>query len=752
MKRIFKIILFFLLAISSLAEINKEYITVIEKFTEFVAPNGNDKKAKELIESMDKSSNRENLWIKFKDMKHGPDILFTYRNIFELCKVYNYPESEYYKNKEMKEIILTSMEWMRENSYKEGLPELGNWWQWEIGVPKELNKIVALMYNDLSPEERDKYLNGSRYFQPYAEWSGYSESAKFSSSAAKRLSKGGNRIDTAFIVFMRGILSNNKNEVKNALENIGEVGAYVTTANGFYRDGSFIQHDTLPYGGTYGTVLLNGLGTIQYLVSGTSLEIQDERFNNIYESILTGYNYMIINGRVSDSISGRAITREQSNDMTRGEGNIAAIAMISEGAPTRYKRRLRELVKRNIEENDLYYLPDKTKNIIEKKVLKNIMEDNEIKTKQIIGTKNFANMDRVVSRNKNYSFVLSMHSKRIGNFESILGENLRGWHSSDGMYYLYTPNKEEYFEFWSTVDPYHLPGTTESIAFREDFKGQRRVTKHMVDKDYVGGATDGINAMIGMDFSSWNDKTLAKKSWFILPDKIIAMGNVNSSDGEVHTTLENKIIANESQIIKKSNKELRVKNDVSGLYTGYFSLDTNNLISKIEDRTGSWKEVGETGTEDKITKKYILSYINHGNNPINKSYAYVIIPEITEKYLNKFKTNEIKILSNSEEVHGVKVGNILGINFWKGGEKSIEGFKGITPMSLIIHKNNKELEIYVSDPTHKNGDNAVLEINGDYKLKTINPNIEISNIKNITKIIFKKLENGATEKIVLKKI
>ncbi|WP_297487480.1 polysaccharide lyase 8 family protein [uncultured Cetobacterium sp.] len=752
MKNIFKFILFFLLSINSFSETSQEYATVISRFTKFIVPqSNNDYKSSELIKTINKNSQKKYLWKEFKDMKHGPDILLTYRNIFELCKSYNYSQSQYYKNNKVKDIILESLKWMRVNAYQEGFPELGNWWQWEIGIPKELNKIITAMFIYIPENERNLYLQDSRYFQPYAKWSGYSESAKFSSAPHKRISMGGNRIDTAFIVFMRGILSNNKDEVSDALNSIGEVGDYVTHGNGFYKDGSFIQHDTLPYGGTYGAVLLNGLGIIQYLVSDTPLEIQDKRFNNIYESILTGYNYMIVNGRISDSISGRAITRVNSNDMLRGEENLLSIAMISKGAPLKYKEKLKELVKRNILENNLYYLPDKTKNPIEKKVLKDIMRDNSIQIKEIIGTKNFSNMDRVVSRNKNYSFILSMNSNRVGNFESILGENLRGWHTSDGMSYLYTPNKKEYFDFWPTVDPYHLPGTTESLTFRRDGKGQRRVKKYMVKKDFVGGSTDGTNAIIGMDFSSWNDKTLAKKSWFILSDKIIAIGNVDSSDGEVHTTVENKILEDKSQVIENNSKKLIVKNNISNLYTGYFSLNNNNLISKIENRSGSWKEIGGTGTNDKIIKKYILSYIDHGINPQNKTYAYIIFPETSLNNLNEFQKNNIKILSQTKRVHGLKVGNILGINFWYGGEEIIEGIKGKTPLSLIVYKNKKNIEIYASDPTHKNGHNATLEIYGNFSLKNKNSNIKLSNLNGITKIIFKNLKDGATEKMILQK-
>ena len=71
-------------------------------------------------------------------------------------------------------------------------------------------------------------------------------------------------------------------------------------------------------------------------------------------------------------------------------------------------------------------------------------------------------MDRVVALRNGFGFGISMSSSRIANYESINSGNLHGWHQGDGMTYLYIGNTENQFnsDFWPTVDPYHLPGTT----------------------------------------------------------------------------------------------------------------------------------------------------------------------------------------------------------------------------------------------------------------------------------------------------
>lgn len=746
MKKIFlSILLIFLGGISFGDTTSSDTYTIVRnRFIDLTNNNSNEERAQKLLNTLNMASDRTFLWEQFPDMKNGPHILSTYRNLTDIIKAYTDKNSSLYQNKKVKDSILNSLNWLRDNAYRENLPELGNWWQWEIGIPKELNRIVAYMYPDLSKEQVEKFLNGSRYFQPYAEWSGYSEGAKTSTSPNKRLSTGGNRIDTCYIVFMRGILTHNKDEVTNALNNLGEVAEYVTSGDGFYRDGSFIQHGSIPYGGTYGEVLLNGLGTIQNLVANTNLEIKDPRFNNIYDSIIIGYNYLFFNGRVSDSISGRAVTRKNSSDLTRGVSNLIAIAMISQGAPENYKVQLQEIVKRNIQEGDTSLILSRVKNPVEKKVIENILNDKSIKSNSPSGVKIFGNMDRVVNRTPNHSFVLSLHSSRVGNFESILEENTKGWHAADGMYYIYTSNLDEYSQFWPTVDPYHLPGTTESIAHRENSVGERRHPKTMVNKDFVGGATDGSYSIVGMDFSSWNDLTVAKKSWFITPEFIVALGsNISSEDGEIHTTVENRAINKNTDIINSSQKELILKNPTSNLYTGFIVLDNNNLISSTEKRVGKWdKDTAE------LSKTFAKSFINHGFNPKDSSYLYLIIPENSQAFIKTFNKKDIVVLSQNSFAHGIKFKNIIAINFWEGSNNKVGIFSSKTPMSVVAIDNKNKLSLSVSDPTHKNS-KITFTVDGKYRLENQNSSIELDVKQDTTTITISNLKDGATENFTL---
>ncbi len=70
-------------------------------------------------------------------------------------------------------------------------------------------------------------------------------------------------------------------------------------------------------------------------------------------------------------------------------------------------------------------------------------------------------MDRFVQRTTDYMVGLGLYSSRISSFEAGNKENKRGWHTADGMLYLYNDDQVQFnLCYWPTVDPYRLPGTT----------------------------------------------------------------------------------------------------------------------------------------------------------------------------------------------------------------------------------------------------------------------------------------------------
>ena len=728
---------------------------------------GNEKQADTSYAKLNKNQDRTFLIEGYENMGDGVHVMRTYENIKNIAKAYATPNTKYYKNPEIKKELIEYLDWLYDNAYHEGLPENGNWWQWELGIPKHLNDIMVLLYDDVPYEKRMKYLKASQYFQPFAEYSGVSPSASYSTSPDKRVSTGGNRIDTSIISFLRGVLMEDKVQVIDGAKAVADVGEYVTTRDGFYKDGSFIQHGNVAYNGTYASVLFDGLGSVLWLATGTQFEVKDERIDNVYESILNGYKYLFINGGINDSVSGRATSRDNSSDISRGKDLLTSLSLLSIGAGKEYQDEIKSLIKTVALENNSYNTIDKISNKIAKAIIRDIINDDSIKTLKVEGTKVYGAMDRAVSINeKGGKFVLSMHSSRIANYETMNNENVKGWYIGDGMTYVYGTDSETFTEYWPTVDRYHLPGVTNSLRERGDKSGERR--GQTTSKAWVGGSCNGKEAFVGMDMISWNKATEMRKSYFMADDGaiLIVASNINSKDGEVHTTIDNRIIKDgkiilngreikEDTVIENpQNISLNFNENYKGENIGYKIVYAPQLNLKKETRTGSWKNIGGTSTEE-ITKDYFTAYINHGKNPKKSGFAYIILPMYTQEEVDNYDVSRFEIVKLDKEAHIIKdkKSGVTGINFWKDSPTKKLGIKAYSTLSVLLKENDEFLELWVSDPTQLANYKSVLEVDGKYEvIESSTENIQAITSEEKIKIKIDLRNNGTSEYIKLKKL
>lgn len=726
----------------------------------------NEKNAEKSYTQINKEKNRRYFLDEKEDMKSGIQILNSYNAIKNIANGYATRGTKFYKNEEVKNQIIAGMDWLYDNAYHEGLPEIGNWWHWELGIPKAVNDILILMNGDIPKEKVDKYLGATKFFQPDARYSGAGATASYSSTPDKRVSTGANRTDTAMISFLRGVLLEDKVEVKNALEAVTEVGEYATKGDGFYKDGSFIQHNNVAYNGTYASVLFNGLGGILYLVKDTEFEIKSKKLNNIYEAILNGYGYLFINGGINDSVSGRAISRNKTSDLSRGRDVINSLAMLSEGASEEYRVRLQELIKTTISSNNSFNILEMSGNRTILGILRDIVEDKNIKTRNIVGNKMFHSMDRAISKNKNGGAVaLSMHSSRIVNFETMNGENLKGWFTGDGMTYIYGNDSSAYTEFWPTVDMYHLPGVTNSLKVRGDRSGERRVIT--TPKAWVGGVNNG-EIFVGMDMLSWNKALKVKKSYLFTEDGVVAVygDSLSANEGEIHTTIDNRILKSGKLMVngKEITESTVIENlkDMTIMFVGnypeetigYRIIDAPKVEIKFEERKGNWKSIGGTDSKE-VVKKYVTIYINHGKNPKDQKFSYLIFPMFKEEEVKNYNLNSLKLVQSDEKIHAVEdsENRVVRINFWKDLPVKFRNIRSFSTASMIVKEDNNELLIAVSEPTQLMKKNSIFEIDGTYELEeSSSKDIKVTNRNNLTRIEIDLRNNGATEIIKLKKI
>lgn len=519
-----------------------------------------EKEATNLLSSMKTESDRKYLWENSKDLDtKSADMTRTYRNIEKIAEamkhkntLLNTPDN----NKKVKDAV----EWLHKNAYgkepdkkvadlktnfSKSAPQKNtnlNWWDYEIGTPKSLTNTLILLNDQFSNEEKKKFTAPIKTFAP--------DSDKILSSVGKaEPAKGGNLVDISKVKLLESIIEEDKDMTKNSIDSFNKVFTYVQSnatgkeRNGFYKDGSYIDHQDVPYTGAYGVVLLEGISQMMPMIKETPFKDSNQNDTTLKSWIDEGFMPLIYKGEMMDLSRGRAISRENETSHSASATVMKSLLRLSDAMDESTKAKYKKIVKSSVESDSSYKQNDYLNSYSDIDKMKSLMDDSTISTNGLTQQlKIYNDMDRVTYHNKDldFAFGLSMTSKNVARYESINNENLKGWHTGAGMSYLYNSDVKHYRDnFWTTADMKRLAGTTtlenEVLKDTDDKKSS---------KTFVGGTKfDDQHASIGMDFEN-QDKTLtAKKSYFILNDKIVFLGTgIKSTDSSKNpvTTIENR--------------------------------------------------------------------------------------------------------------------------------------------------------------------------------------------------------------------
>ena len=489
--------------------------------------------------------------------EHGKNVLGThirtsYQRLLDMAKAYRLRDGELAGNQELLSSIIDGMRHLNQ-FYRPDVQEWGNWWHWELGTPRDVHNILILLFQELPQELITAHTEATRYFTPIPTHLGVSEGASASSNPNYRESTGGNRTDNALVVLLRGVIDGNNDEIEQAIASLSAVLKEVEISDGFYSDGSFIQHYDIAYNGTYGNVLLNGLGAQLNLVAGSRWEANDPILQNIYPIIFKSYAPLLFKGSMLEFVNGRAISRPKEQGHDVGHLVLGSLLHYLDGASPEVRQKLASLIKSHISDDtykDFFASFKHVKNY--QKATRLMADSNVSRHYKSAGFYQYPQMDRVVFREKDWSFSLAMHSSRVGNFECMNLENKKGWFTGDGMSYLHNNQLDHYHNFWASVNPYHLEGTTVDQQMMIDCEGQRNQIKgdRKSQMDWVGSVKLGKFGAAGMDFVNWDETLHAKKSWFMFDDQIVFLGSdIHSLTNQAsHTTVLNRKLTDETEI------------------------------------------------------------------------------------------------------------------------------------------------------------------------------------------------------------
>ncbi|GAB3758356.1 polysaccharide lyase 8 family protein [Microlunatus parietis] len=604
--------------------------------------------------------------------------------------------------------IIAGLDQLDAEVYGADRPRFGNWWDFQIGSPQRLASTAALIFDQLTADQRARYAAAIKRYVPDDAVAHYTGT-----------STGANRVDLCRAIIGGALLTDDAARMAVARDAFSPVFPYVITGDGYYADGSFIQHTTVPYIGGYGSVLIAGLGWAFALLSGSEWEIVDPNRELFLATIDTATAPLIFNGLMMDNVSGRGISRSGSSEFGRGTPVLGAIAVIADGVDAERAARWRSMIKGWLDRNDVAPpLTDPRQPLVRLSNLKSIMDDAAITpAPEPVEHRVFGSMDRVTHRRPGWAAAISMSSRRISYYEVGNGENLRGYHTGSGWLQWWTDATIGQFSdaFWPTVDPYRLAGTTTSLKPLPDGAGGNWGAAKP-DTAWAGGCTDGEFGVAGQEVRGLESTMRARKSWFSLDEGIVCLGaGIEAGDGhEVDSVIENRQVDDDAGLVVDGER-LALSDGVPARlrrprwahldgHAGYVFPAPVRVTALDQRRTGRWRDINNGGPTDAITRRYLALYVDHGVDPAGADYAYLILPGATAKRTAELagpaQRGRIKIMANSAAAQGIEVAHLglTAANFWAAARVGSLASSG--PASVMVRGgDDRTALICVSDPT-----------------------------------------------------
>ena len=585
--------------------------------------------------------------------------------LYDFVFAYTHPKNSYYQNEDLYHKIVKGLEYWHHRN-----PHCNNWWYNQIAEPQKLGILLIQMRV------------GKRQIPEVLETKVLQRMRKDGGHPARWT--GANRTDIALHWIYRACLQKNDVDLKTAVENVYSPLSY-TVKEGFQHDNSYFQHGVQLYIGGYGDEILKGVTQVALYTKGTKYALDDERIQFL-RHFMCGTYYQVIRGQyMLFDVLGRGVSRNNGTQKSH-----AAL----------FAKRMLELDPVHIDEYNA------------------IIARLEGKKSANYGIKplhtHYFRGDYALHVRPHYTFDVRMVSNRTMRCEYGNGENLKTYFMSDGCTNIVTEG-DEYARIFPVWNWNRIPGVTapqlDTIP-RTVIDWQTKGTSV-----FAGGVSDSL---YGVSVYSYLDtyadiNTAAKKSWFFFDDEIICLGaGINSTAGvPVCTTINQCLLSKKEVILSQSKKQSMVKEGdfvydspewVLHNGIGYVFPAGGNLFLSKKIQTGSWYSINHTESKNEQQQEVFTLGFNHGCNPRNATYAYIVVPGIhSARKMNHYRKSPVEILANTDSmqiVRHTKLG-IWQMVFYKegtfrSGELSVSVDKACALMIKDGHCGNAEL--HIADP------------------------------------------------------
>jgi chondroitin AC lyase len=609
----------------------------------------------------------------FPQRRHVSDLV-------HLAKAYRCQSSEFFESSELKVTITLSFKFWVDNDFFGD-----NWHNNQISTPTSLVELM-LLFGDLLPEdlvEKGQPIIGR---------------AHMDASGAR---PSGDRVVIAGILAKNLLFRGDRARFGDVIKIIeGEV-KFSTGSRGMQHDFSFHhRQDRVNNTTSYGyTKYANVFGEWSSYVAKTEYAFSVEKINHLIDYYLDGIFKQQVYGLYTDvSTQNRSVTHK-----ARFEPNATLE------------------IERLLQSTD--YRKDELEEIIR-------LRTGETKPSQSFA-KFFWQTEHFVFQRPDFYTTVRMFSTRNRNMEvPYNGPGKPTHHRADGTNYLALKG-DEYHNIWPVYDWQKISGTT--ILQKPELPPPTEIQKDG-ETDFVGAVTDGLYGAAAFDFKSPHDRVVAKKSWFFFDKVYVCLGTdiyssrfaippmggeIPSSTPSVATTVNQTFLKGDVTVSRNGSGEVltggdRELDDVEWVHhdkVGYVFPEATSVNVSNQVREGRWSDItDEKNVSDAVVREDVFTlWIDHGQIAMDASYAYLVVPNVTEEELGAADSpfRDIEILSNTPEIQAVKHSGlgIYQIACYRGGEvelaPDIRFRLDSQGMAMVKLKDDRIVELSVADPSRK---------------------------------------------------
>ena len=585
------------------------------------------------------------------------------KRLLKMSECYTLSTSSYYQDSLLHSKLVEALVYWDTKD-----PSSSNWWYNQIAAPTSLGKVLVLLRGGLI--QIPKSLENTLITQMQR------------GNPAQQ--HGANRIDVALHFIFRGALTNDGALIQSSRDYAFGTITF-TTGEGLQPDYSFMQHGKQLYIGGYGRVYILGLANVATYVNSTSYALDTTRLN-ILSTFARGSYFAAIRGKYIDwSIMGRGVTR-MNNLNRKSDVSIAS--------------KMKSLDISNVTEYD---------NIIAR-----LAASQPSNFAPVVGNKNFWRTDYVLHTRNEYFFSVHTADRSNVKTESQGSENKKGRYLSDGATSIMVDG-DEYFNIMPVWEWNKIPGTTTPETPQSEIV-PRNTYIYPGQSYFSGGVSDGQYGA-HTHFQEREYDMEARKGWFFFDDEIVCLGS------DINATNNNRILTTVNQALLDGSVTVSSGGVVNTLSQGTRDYSSNLewvLHDKVgytfpsggqvtlsnQAQSGNWKTINALEADTLITKDVFKLYFDHGQQPTDGSYAYIVVPNISSitEMQSYNSQNDITIVENTKDVQAVvHTGlDILQIIFHKEGGGTLQ-YNDIVVTAdqrcamMLTDLTSTKVNVYISD-------------------------------------------------------